>query len=138
MDAEAIELNYKNSKFSFVIVLPNSRTGLSELEKKIKGYGLANIMSQMKKQKTILKLPKFKVEYEIDLRNALENVCIHKIFEIGSSKEKKTFSFVIQLDMRSMYTGGADLSGLLESPAGSLRVSKVIHKAFIDVNEGEI
>lgn len=79
MDAEAIELNYKNSKFSFVIVLPNSRTGLSELEKKIKGYGLANIMSQMKKQKTILKLPKFKVEYEIDLRNALENVCIENI-----------------------------------------------------------
>lgn len=53
-------------------------------------------------------------------------------------KRKKIFPFVIQLDMRSMYTGGADLSGLLESPAGSLRVSKVIHKAFIDVNEGEI
>lgn len=76
LDASAIELKYKNSKFSFVIVLPNTRTGLPELEKKIKGYGLANIMSQMKTDKIILKLPKFKVEYSIDLQKALENVCI--------------------------------------------------------------
>ena len=45
--------------------------------------------------------------------------------------------FGVQLGMGSMYTGDADLNGLLESTskAGSLRVSKVVHKAFIDVNE---
>lgn len=76
MDAAALELKYKDSKFSFVIVLPDSRTGLSTLETKIKGYGLENIRSQMTaKSKIILRLPKFKVEYGVDLRDALENVC---------------------------------------------------------------
>lgn len=43
----------------------------------------------------------------------------------------------LQLGMRSMYTGSANLNGLLEATAemGSVMVSKVIHKAFIDVNE---
>lgn len=61
-------------------MLPNvkSLTGLHELETKIKGFGLANIRSQMKTEKVILRLPKFKVEYSIDLREALEHVCYMK------------------------------------------------------------
>lgn len=37
-----------------------------------------------------------------------------------------------------MYSGNADLNGLLESSStdgGSLMVSRVVHKAFIAVNE---
>lgn len=77
LDAAAIELKYKNSKFSFIVVLPNKRTGLSELETNIKGYGLENIRAQMTATaKIILRLPKFKVEFGIDLREPLENVSI--------------------------------------------------------------
>lgn len=43
----------------------------------------------------------------------------------------------VQLNMGTMYSANADLNGLLESSgsAGSLTVSKAIHKVFINVNE---
>lgn len=76
LDASALEMKYANSTFSFVIVLPNSRTGLTELELKIKDYGLTNIMSKMSKQKLDIRLPKFKVDYTIDLSDPLKHVSI--------------------------------------------------------------
>lgn len=52
-------------------------------------------------------------------------------------KSQQNIFLALQLGMRSMFGGDANLNGLLESTgeAGSIMVSKVIHKAFIDVNE---
>lgn len=78
LDASAVELKYANSTFAFVIVLPNSRTGLPALEIKMKDYGLANVMSKMTKQKLDLRMPKFKVDYTIDLSDPLKHVSSHR------------------------------------------------------------
>ena len=42
---------------------------------------------------------------------------------------------MFQLGMADMFTDSADLSGLLQS-GESLKVSDVVHKAFIKVDEG--
>lgn len=58
-------------------------------------------------------MPKFKVEYEIELNEVLK-----------------------QLHMGTMFSSRADLTGLLaDDDDKALYVSKVIHKAFIEVDE---
>lgn len=44
------------------------------------------------------------------------------------------FFSIVQLGMGEMFSDNANLSGLLES-AEPLKVSDVVHKAFIEVNE---
>ena len=111
LDATALELKYKKSDLSFVIVLPNSRTGLSTLESKLKNYDLTKIYDKMVKSEVKVTIPKFKVEFAIKLNDVLK-----------------------KMGMSEMFTPQADLSGLLDSK-GQLYISNVVHKTFIDVNE---
>lgn len=77
LDATALEMKYANSNFSFIIILPNNRTGFSEMETKLKRYNLATITDQkMFLQEVDVKIPKFKVEFEITLKDTLKNVSI--------------------------------------------------------------
>lgn len=76
LDATALEMKYANSSFSFVIVLPNSRTGLPALEAKLKNYDLAKITEQMNKVEVEVTIPKFKVEFEINLNDVLKKVIV--------------------------------------------------------------
>lgn len=74
LDANALELKYKNSSMSFVIVLPNAKNGLSALESKLKDYDLSKIGELMHFNRYEISIPKFKVEYEIKLNDVLKNV----------------------------------------------------------------
>lgn len=86
LDAAALEMKYANSNFSFVILLPNQRTGLSALEEKLQNFDLANITEKMYDAEVQVTIPKFKIEYEIELNNALQNVSaiifyrFHRVF----------------------------------------------------------
>lgn len=74
LEASALEMKYVDSDFSFLIVLPNSRTGLSALEAKLKNYDLTKITEQMSKQLVNVTIPKFKVESELNLKDILNKV----------------------------------------------------------------
>lgn len=74
LEATALAMKYANSSFSFVIVLPRSRTGLSKLETKLKNYNLEKITSDMRQQQIEVKIPKFKTEFQINLNDALKKV----------------------------------------------------------------
>lgn len=74
LDASVLELDYANSNLSFVIVLPSSRTGLAALETKLKNYELTKITEKLQPMRYEIRIPKFKVEYEIKLNDVLKNV----------------------------------------------------------------
>lgn len=74
LDAKVLELNYAESNTSFVIVLPNNRTGLAALETKFKNYDLTKIVDQFDLGRVEVMIPKFKIEYEINLNDVLQNV----------------------------------------------------------------
>lgn len=76
LDAEAFEIDYANSSFSLLIILPNNRTGLPALEAQLNGYNLTKIYNQMNLTKINVQFPKFEVETEIHLSDILKNVCI--------------------------------------------------------------
>ena len=74
LDATALELKYNNSNMAFVIVLPESRTGLAALETKLKDYDLAKITENLLSRRHEIYIPKFKIEYAIELNEVLKNV----------------------------------------------------------------
>lgn len=81
LDATALEMKYANSDLAFVIVLPNNRyESLSALEAKLTNYNLDKIVDQMNLEDIYITIPKFKVEFQIQLNNVLQNVCIHSFY----------------------------------------------------------
>lgn len=74
LDASALELKYATSNVSFVFVLPHKRTGLSALEAKLKDYDLQKITQAFYYGRSEIMIPKFKIEYEINLNDVLQNV----------------------------------------------------------------
>lgn len=80
LDSTAIELKYAGSDISFLVILPNKRTGLSALEQSLKNYDLSNLSKNLYNQEVDVTLPKFKIEFKIELNDVLEQVssCVLK------------------------------------------------------------
>lgn len=74
LDAKALEMPYKNSDLSMLIILPNSRTGLVDLEEKLKSVSLHDLTSKMSSYKVNVDMPKFKAEFEMELSDVLKSV----------------------------------------------------------------
>lgn len=85
LDAAALEMKYAGSNLSLVILLPNSRTGLSTLESKLCNFDLTKIIQRMGVQHVMVKIPKFKVEFELNLNDLLQKVfCVNLNDETSS------------------------------------------------------
>lgn len=107
----ALELTYSDSDVSMLILLPNERNGLPKLEENLQNIDIPDLLTKMYSQEVEVFLPKFKIEFDLDLKETLE-----------------------KLGMGTMFSDSADFSELLEQN-DPLKVSKVVHKAFIEVNE---
>uniref|UniRef100_A0A6P4F060 Serpin B4-like n=1 Tax=Drosophila rhopaloa TaxID=1041015 RepID=A0A6P4F060_DRORH len=111
LNAAALELPYKDSNLSMLIVLPNKRTGLSAMSKKMRNLPLYQITQELLETRIHVMLPKFKAEFQVELTDVFQH-----------------------LGMSKMFTDQAEFGKMLQSPE-PLKVSAIIHKAFIDVNE---
>jgi serpin B len=95
-----------------VVLLPKKVDGLADLEKSLTSDKLVDVASKLRKQEVIVTLPKFKTTQRVDLAETLAAMGMPTAFNPDK----------------------ADLSGMAGEP-GDLFISKVIHKAFVDVNE---
>ncbi|KAH7941225.1 hypothetical protein HPB49_011145 [Dermacentor silvarum] len=110
-EATALEIPYRGSKASMVVLLPDKYEGLSQLEDGLTAEKLSDLLKNFRLVKGVdLFLPKFKLEYRIDLKETLTSMGI-----------------------KDFFTPAADLSGI--SDMGKLMASEVFHKAFVEVNE---
>lgn len=75
LDAAAVELYFGNTQFTLVIVLPNNRTSVADLEAKLRNYDIKLIMKTLGNERPYLYIPKFKIEFDIELNAILKNVC---------------------------------------------------------------
>lgn len=74
LDATALELPYKDSDISMMIILPNKRTGLGDVEQKLHLVDLSEISNGLRSQEVNVELPKFKIEFDIKLNEPLKKV----------------------------------------------------------------
>lgn len=115
LKAEALEMPYKGQRLAMVILLPKPESSLEELESAVAQVPDINELLKFPRpgrSKVEVTLPKFKLESEIDLKENLE-----------------------ALGMSEMFSDNADFSAMTGGVNKGLYVSKVIQKAFIEVNE---
>ena len=105
---QALELPYKGEQLSMLILLPNPKTDLKEIEEKMTPEQISQLEFQSKQ--TMISLPRFKLETSFQL--------------------SKTLS---EMGMPLAFSEKADFSGM--DAKQDLSIGAVLHKAFVEVNE---
>jgi len=106
----AVELPYKNKKFSMFLFLPSEGSTVNELLAQLDGSTWNSWLEDFTERKDFtITMPKFKFEYDRSMAEDLK-----------------------AMGLEVAFTDQADFSGI--SPV-DLLISDVIHKTYIDVNE---
>jgi serpin B len=105
-----ISIPYKNNEVSMIVLLPKDSTELNQAMNVLDIRRFDLLMMKLQNRKINLSLPKFKMDFECELQDTL-----------------------INMGMPDAFGAKADFTGMAND--SSLHISKVIHKAFIDVSE---
>ena len=111
-DLQAVNLPYGGGRLSMYIFLPAQRAGLDALQRSLTAANWDTWMKEFAETQGEIALPRFKVEYEIGLNDAL-----------------KALGMGIAFDPNR-----ADFSGIVQGSVKAF-ISEVKHKTFAEVNE---
>ena len=110
---QVIELPYGNGQFSMVVLLPQDQNTVASLMDGLTLGQLNDWLDQTDTLTTHLMLPKFKTEFKLNLSDVLKG-----------------------MGMELPFTQDANFGGFFnEIPGEKLFMDRVIHQAFIEVNE---
>lgn len=110
-----VGIPYANPDLQFLVLLPDSPDGLPALERKLTPELLAECAA-LEPVDTMLSLPRFRMDAPVmSLGDSLINLGMTNAFNIPA--------------------GSADFSKMVEEVPGSLWISEVLQKVFIEVNE---
>jgi len=104
---QCVELPYGNGAFGMAVILPADHISIDQLVEYLDDTTWQQIVNNMYPQSMHLKLPRFKIECEMQLNQPVQNAGMQRIF-IG---------------------GFANISDI------DLAVSQIIQKTFVEVNE---
>ncbi|XP_014205168.1 uncharacterized protein LOC106637052 [Copidosoma floridanum] len=109
LKARFIEIPYENKDLRLVIIVPDEKDGLSEVESNLGNLDYKNAIKNARRRLVYLSMPKFKIESNIELKKSLSSLNMARIFE-----------------------DQANFKGISNEP---LKINQVKQKAFIEVNE---
>lgn len=109
-DAQAVLLPYEDPDFAMVIVLPKG--DVEEYLDQFSADRFETILNAMKKEDTVLYIPKFEFKTDIIKMNG----------------------YLQNMGMRTAFTPAADFSGIWGKP-GDLYIDQVLHRAYVRVDE---
>ncbi len=109
-----MEMPYKKCGLALLVIALNSPDGLANIEAQLTRKSLSEWIERLRSRKVHVWLPKFKMEYRSNLGMILKDMGLKLAFNQAR----------------------ADFSGISKiKPMQRLYVSKVIHKAFLEVDE---
>jgi serine protease inhibitor len=106
---QAVSLPYKSKRFGMQIFLPKPNSSLMEFRKQLNYENWQDWRRKMDLRQVSLKLPRFKIEYEIELNTVLQ-----------------------KMGMAIAFTSQANFQNISQIPS---YISDVKHKTFVEVNE---
>jgi serpin B len=116
-DYQAVDLVYQGGDLSLLVLLPDRRDGLADLEKTLSASLLHDCVAQMESREVELYLPRFRITSDaMDLRDPLTALGMPRAFE----RSQADFS---------------GIDGHAPPDEEALFIAAVLHKAFVEVNE---
>jgi serpin B len=109
-DFQGISLPYGDGRLSLYVFLPREASSLAEFQKQLTFENWQQWTSQFQRREGLIKLPRFKFEYEIQLNEALKALGMETAFDANK----------------------ANFSNMTDTPA---KIDEVKHKTFVEVNE---
>ena len=109
-ELQVLEMLYEGSNLSMIVILPRKIDGLSELEAQLNTQSLKEWTSNLSSKHVEVFIPKFTTTRSFNLNQTL-----------------------VSLGMVDAFSDSADFSGI--EPKKELKITDVVHKAFIDVDE---
>ncbi len=107
---QAVSLPYGTKRrVSLYVFLPQSSSSLADFQKNLTAENWEQWMTQFRQRQGSLQIPRFKLEYDVQLKRALS-----------------------QLGMAEAFSSRANFSGLSPVPT---KIDEVKHKTFVEVNE---
>ena len=112
---QGISLPYGEGRMSMYIFLPGRESDLDIFLQNLNAESWENWISQFGEREVLLKVPKFKLEYEKGLNDILQALGMGIAFDASRADFSRMAS--------------------LETLDGNLYIQKVLHKTFVEVNE---
>ena len=109
-DVQVLNLPYQGNDLSMTLILPKAGKTIQDAEKYLNTQEFSTIKSEMQGTRVNVYVPKFKLETEYSIADDLTN-----------------------MGMPTAFSDSADFSGMTGKP--DLRISQVIHKAYLEVDE---
>ena len=106
---KVIELPYEDGNVSMLVILPKKKLGLRTLEKNLNYKTYKRWLKSLEQRDVVLTLPKFRLSKAYRMKRHLR-----------------------KLDLKEPFTDQANFSGMTPQ---SIKISDVLHKTFIEVNE---
>ena len=113
-DFQAVSLPYGSGRMSMYVFLPDKSTSLDQFERNLTAEDWETWMKSFRAAPGEVMLPRFKIEYEVDLNDALKALGMAEAFD----------------PRRANFSGLAQLS-----QTERIYISQVKHKTFAEVNE---
>lgn len=109
-----IELPYLGEEFSMIIILPDMKDGIDNLESNFSLENYTEWTKNLKQEIVDVSIPKFKLDSEFKLSQVLS-----------------------QMGMQIAFSDEADFRGMVDdsNKVDNLKISDIIHKSFMDINE---
>jgi len=104
---------YKGRNYAFAALLPDEGVSVSDYVASLDGEKLYSILTNLKKDQVLTKIPKFKTDYSVEMSEILESLGMKDAFVFNK----------------------ADFTGLGSSDMGNLYIGRVLHKTHIEVGE---
>ncbi|MBM0743429.1 serpin family protein [Phormidium sp. CLA17] len=107
---QAVSLPYGTKRrMSLYVFLPQSSSSLANFQRNLTAENWEQWMTQFRQRQGSIQVPRFKLEYDVQLKSALS-----------------------QLGMAEAFSSRANFSGLSQVPT---KIDEVKHKTFVEVNE---
>ncbi|MEO0601296.1 MAG: serpin family protein [Myxococcota bacterium] len=112
--ATVVRLPYQDDEVSMLLVVPDAPDGLPALEAQLDAPTFDGWVDTLQQGRFMLQMPKFELEYEVDLVPVLATLGMSDAFDGAAANFERM---------------------AMEQPDGRLHITGVFHKAFVKVDE---